>query len=107
MACLSLIEKVVVGAISMVISPRLSLALESVTPKKVTAGLVIADVLVLQAISRIDAMAFVAGLEYTYPAIRIRYPVCISISLPLFFSSSVVCQRSNDATDHASNCHAV
>jgi hypothetical protein len=61
MACLSLIEKVVVGAIGMVISPRLSMALEIVTPKKV-AGLVIADVLVLQAISRINAMAIVAGL---------------------------------------------
>jgi hypothetical protein len=85
----------------------LSTALESVTPKKVTAGLVIADVPALQAMSQIDATTTAGRVKRLNPLMNLRYPVCISISLPLFFSSSVVCQRSNDATDHASNCHAV
>jgi hypothetical protein len=72
MASLSLTVKVVAGAIGTAISPRLSMALESVTPKKVTAGLVIADVPVLQAISKINAMVIVARLKYLNAAIRIR-----------------------------------
>jgi hypothetical protein len=83
-ACLSLIEKVVVGAIGMVISPRLSKAMESVTPEQVTPGLVIADVPVQQATSQIDAMAIVTRLQYLNPSIRFRCPVCISVLLPLF-----------------------
>jgi hypothetical protein len=106
MACLSLIEKVVVGATDMAVSPFLSTALESVTPKKVTAGLVIADEPALQATSQTDMTNTASRLEGLYPVMRLRYPVCISISLPLSLSSLLAYQRSKSATDHASNCHA-
>jgi hypothetical protein len=102
-ASLSLIVKVVAGAIGTAISPRMSMALESVTPKKVTAGLVIDDVPVLQAIIQTDATNTVSKLTGLHPVMNLKYPVCISISLPLFLSSLLAYQRNKSATDYASN----